>query len=326
MVLTRLPRVQTLHNPTPDGLHARHVTRLLQNNCLKDDEAIGIPLPLANAPQLLVQHQHKPPTHLYPWGFIALHEHYKEVTPLGLPDRVVHYPPTEVATIIGMHPVSVDLSEADFLWFQSLPGQISFQSLPVFTLSGVSSPVLWGHFLVGITWVIINIGLVSFVPVPATWWPLAPQFPVWPIPRVPPFWFPRIFSLSRNEERSCYNILVIDSLCNSILPCGRCSTFSCRSKYYCIDIRHFPSDSLVALGLRCDLRSCPPPPHIDSATSFMIGASIHRSLHLRFPASLFDWGSTTMRFCTLYWSFHWILWSAVFSRNFCCGPPPRPLH
>ena len=108
------------------------------------------------------------------------------------------------------------------------------------------------------------------------------------------------FSLSRNEERSCYNILVIDSLCNSILPCGRCSTFSCRSKYYCIDIRHFPSDSLVALGLRCDLRSCPPPPHIDSATSFMIGASIHRSLHLRFPASLFDWGSTTMRFCTLY--------------------------
>ena len=121
---------------------ARDLTRLLQNNCLKDDEALSVLLPLANAPQLLTQHRHGHYPHFLPWGIIASHYNHIEVLTLVLLDSVIYNPPTEVTTIIGVHPVSVDFLEVGILWCQGVYGKISFQGLRIRPLTGVFIPVL----------------------------------------------------------------------------------------------------------------------------------------------------------------------------------------
>ena len=93
MVLTRLPRVQALRDMTLDGLRAGHATPLLHNHRLKDDEALGVSLPLTNTPQLLTQNPHEPYPHFPPWGVIASHHHKSEVLPLGLLDCFIYTPP-----------------------------------------------------------------------------------------------------------------------------------------------------------------------------------------------------------------------------------------
>ena len=98
--MTYLPRIKSLLNLTTDGLHARHVTRPLQDHHKKYDYAPRVPIPRVNAPQLLSQRLHKPLPQFSLLGFIALRWHQVDIPSLGLPDHVVYYTPTEVPTIM----------------------------------------------------------------------------------------------------------------------------------------------------------------------------------------------------------------------------------
>ena len=53
LMMICLLRIQTLFNQLLDGLRSGHVTQLLQNDRLKDDEMLGAPLPLTTPPQIL---------------------------------------------------------------------------------------------------------------------------------------------------------------------------------------------------------------------------------------------------------------------------------
>ena len=90
---------------------------------------------LSKSPQLLSQHPLKLPPHLASWGFVMVQRHPWDIPPWGLWDCVVVYLPTELPTIIGVHPVSVDRPEAKALHCWCIPRQITFHCLPICTLA-----------------------------------------------------------------------------------------------------------------------------------------------------------------------------------------------
>ena len=89
-------------------------------------------------------------------------------------------------TIVGVHPVSIDLSEAEILrcWFISR--KISFPGFPLPSQADVFGKVLQVCYIVGIT---ILIGVTKNVPVHAPRLPVAPRFTHYPSP------FSLLFSL-----------------------------------------------------------------------------------------------------------------------------------
>ena len=72
-----------------------------------------------------------------PWGVVLPIQYHCDTPLLRLPCCVVHDPPTEVPTIVGVHPVSVDVMEAEILRSGYVERYISAPALPARLLSSV---------------------------------------------------------------------------------------------------------------------------------------------------------------------------------------------
>ena len=62
---------------------------------------------------------------------------HREVLSSGFPGRVVHNLLTEVPTIIGVHPVSIDFTEAEVIRCHGVPGKIAIPGTPFHPLAKV---------------------------------------------------------------------------------------------------------------------------------------------------------------------------------------------
>ena len=130
-MLPRFPCVQPPVNPYLDLAQLGDVPGALQGHHLKDNEPLPVTVALPDSCYFRGQRVEKSAPESPARRVIPPRGHDLQGFPTGMSRLVVLDPPTEVRSIVGLHPVSINLFDPQILPNGNVPRQISCIPLTV---------------------------------------------------------------------------------------------------------------------------------------------------------------------------------------------------
>ena len=103
----------------------------MEGHRMEDDEPLCIPAALPDSCEFCGQSLDEAAPDSPAWRVIPPCEHDCQGFPAGLPRLVILDPPTEVLSIVGVHPLPVNLYDPPVLPCGNIPGQITCGPLSV---------------------------------------------------------------------------------------------------------------------------------------------------------------------------------------------------
>ena len=124
IVLPRFPCIQPPVYPLPDIIRFGDVPGALECHRLEDDESLPVLAVLPDSCEVCSQRVDKVTPNSPAQRVRPPRGHDCQGFPAGLTHLVVLDPPTEVRSIVGLHPVSIKLFDPPFFTRGNVPGQI----------------------------------------------------------------------------------------------------------------------------------------------------------------------------------------------------------
>ena len=115
LVFPRFPGVQSTIDPSPDLTGLSDVSGALEVHRLEENEALRIPAVLPDSCEFRVQRLDEAASDSPAQRVIPPLRRDHQVSPVGLSRLVILDPPTEVRSIVGVHPVPVYLPDPPVL-------------------------------------------------------------------------------------------------------------------------------------------------------------------------------------------------------------------
>ena len=129
--LPRLPGIQMTANSPEYCTRAGHVTGAMEDHCLEDNKLLCIPAALPDSCEFSGQRVHKAAPDSTTRGIVTPRKHECQCYSLRLPVIVVFYYPTDVQSIVEVHPFSVHLQDPPNLPCGYITGHIPCGPLAV---------------------------------------------------------------------------------------------------------------------------------------------------------------------------------------------------
>ena len=125
------PGIQSPIDPSSDLTGLGDVSGALESHCLENNEPLHVPAALPDSCELHGQRLDEAAPDSPAWCTIHPREHERQGPIAGLPCLVIFDTPTEVSSIVGVHPVPIYLGDPSVPARGNMPRKIPFRPLSV---------------------------------------------------------------------------------------------------------------------------------------------------------------------------------------------------